>query len=257
VVSSLPAAAASPERLGARLQQPFGPDEFVYTGAGFDHWIHANPDPEFPNELAALLDELRPTWCTCTTTRTSASKLCCTSAALPERAHRADAHEYLAICNHFGQMVKAPGLRPVRAFRPARLRPVLPRAHGAGLLPARALPQALLRPRPTTSFPEPGFRAQSLLRMGFAPNAISVPRTAFLRRKRRAAPRRALEDGLVLRLLRQILALEKANRRPVRSAALLEKDVGSAASASRCHRRLLGHPRVPRAFEPAARGHAA
>jgi Glycosyltransferase Family 4 len=48
------------ERLGARLQQPFGPDEFVYTGAGFDHWIHANPDPELPGELAKLLDELRP-----------------------------------------------------------------------------------------------------------------------------------------------------------------------------------------------------
>ena len=49
-----------PERLGARFQQPFGPDEFVYTGAGFDHWLHANPDPEFPADLTALLEELRP-----------------------------------------------------------------------------------------------------------------------------------------------------------------------------------------------------
>src|SRR3712207_9257972 len=39
-----------PERLGARPQQPFGPDEFLYTGAGFHHWSHANPDPAFPGE---------------------------------------------------------------------------------------------------------------------------------------------------------------------------------------------------------------
>ena len=98
------------ERLGARLQQPFGPDEFVYTGAGFDHWIHANPDPEFPGELATLLEELRPDVVHLHHyTNFGVEALLHIRRALPEARIVLTLHEYLAICNHFGQMVKRPG----------------------------------------------------------------------------------------------------------------------------------------------------
>ncbi|WP_353212654.1 glycosyltransferase [Rhodovarius sp.] len=49
-----------PERLGVRLVQPFGLNEYVYVTQGFDHFLHANPDPEFPVEFTALLHEFRP-----------------------------------------------------------------------------------------------------------------------------------------------------------------------------------------------------
>jgi glycosyltransferase involved in cell wall biosynthesis len=98
------------ERLGARLQQPFGPDEFVYTGAGFDHWIHANPDPEFPGELAALLEELRPDVVHLHHyTNFGVEALLHIRRALPGARIVLTLHEYQAICNHFGQMVKRPG----------------------------------------------------------------------------------------------------------------------------------------------------
>jgi glycosyltransferase involved in cell wall biosynthesis len=99
------------ERLGARLQQPFGPDEFVYTGAGFDHWVHANPDPEFPVELRALLEELRPDVVHLHHyTNFGVEALLHIRRTLPEARIVVTLHEYLAICNHFGQMVKRPGL---------------------------------------------------------------------------------------------------------------------------------------------------
>ncbi|GAA0576325.1 glycosyltransferase family 4 protein [Craurococcus roseus] len=99
-----------PERLGARLQQPFGQDEFVYTGTGFDHWIHANPDPEFPAELGALLEELRPDVVHLHHyTNFGVEALLGIRRALPDARIVLTLHEYLAICNHFGQMVKRPG----------------------------------------------------------------------------------------------------------------------------------------------------
>jgi glycosyltransferase involved in cell wall biosynthesis len=99
------------ERLGARIQQPFGPDEYVYTGAGFDHWIHANPDPEFPAALTALLQELRPDIVHLHHyTNFGVETLLHIRRALPNASIVLTLHEYLAICNHFGQMVKRPSL---------------------------------------------------------------------------------------------------------------------------------------------------
>ena len=99
------------ERLGARFVQPFGPGEWVYSGAGFDHWIHANPDPEFPPEFAALLREIRPDVVHLHHyTNFGVETLLHIRRTLPEAAIVVTLHEYLAICNHFGQMVKRPKL---------------------------------------------------------------------------------------------------------------------------------------------------
>ncbi|SDB74759.1 glycosyltransferase [Belnapia rosea] len=97
------------ERLGARIQQPFGPDEFIYTGAGFDHWIQSNPDPEFPAALTALLHKLRPDVVHLHHyANFGVETLLYIRRALPDVKIVLTLHEFLAICNHFGQMVKRP-----------------------------------------------------------------------------------------------------------------------------------------------------
>ncbi|WP_376094468.1 glycosyltransferase family 4 protein [Roseomonas sp. CCTCC AB2023176] len=98
-------------RLGARLTQPFGPDEYVYSGAGFDHFVHANPDPEWPGELRRLLEDLRPGIVHLHHyANFGVETLLTIRNALPNARIVVTLHEYLAICNHFGQMVKRPGL---------------------------------------------------------------------------------------------------------------------------------------------------
>ncbi|MFC0389177.1 glycosyltransferase family 4 protein [Muricoccus vinaceus] len=98
-------------RLGARLSQPFGANEYVYAGAGFDHFTHSNPDPEWPVELARLLEELRPNVVHLHHyTNFGVDTLLTIRRVLPEAHIVVTLHEYLAICNHFGQMVKRPGM---------------------------------------------------------------------------------------------------------------------------------------------------
>jgi glycosyltransferase involved in cell wall biosynthesis len=100
------------DRLGARFVQPWGADEFVYSGAGFDHWIHANPDPEFPPEFTALLRELAPDVVHLHHyANFGVETLLHIRRALPKTRIVLTLHEYLAVCNHFGQMVKRPDLR--------------------------------------------------------------------------------------------------------------------------------------------------
>ncbi|TPG40275.1 glycosyltransferase [Roseomonas nepalensis] len=98
-------------RLGARLSQPFGPDEYVYAGAGFDHFTHSNPDPEWPGEFSRLLEQLRPTVVHFHHyTNLGLDTLLTIRRVLPAARIVVTLHEYLGICNHFGQMVKRPSL---------------------------------------------------------------------------------------------------------------------------------------------------
>lgn len=98
-------------RLGVRISEPFGEDEFLYSGAGFEHFIHSNPDPEWPVELARLLAELRPDVVHLHHyTNLGLETLLTIRRALPTARIVLTLHEYLAICDHFGQMVKRPGL---------------------------------------------------------------------------------------------------------------------------------------------------
>jgi glycosyltransferase involved in cell wall biosynthesis len=97
------------ERLGVRLIQPFGPDDFAYVGHGFDHFVHSNGDPEFPPEFMALLADLKPDVVHLHHyTNFGIEVLLQIRRALPDARIILTLHEYLAICNHFGQMVKRP-----------------------------------------------------------------------------------------------------------------------------------------------------
>lgn len=107
------------ERLGVRIIQPFGADEYVYVTQGFDHFLHSNPDPEFPPEFMALLEELRPDVVHLHHyTNFGVEALHLIRRALPRARIVVTLHEYLAICNHFGQMVKRPGLALCEAASP-------------------------------------------------------------------------------------------------------------------------------------------
>ncbi|WP_165943547.1 glycosyltransferase [Roseicella aquatilis] len=97
------------ERLGVRLIQPFGPDDYAYVGHGFDHFIHSNSDPEFPPEFITLLRDLKPDVVHLHHyTNFGMEALLQIRRALPNVRIVLTLHEYLAICNHFGQMVKRP-----------------------------------------------------------------------------------------------------------------------------------------------------
>lgn len=97
------------ERLGVRLIQPFGPDDYAYVGHGFDHFLHSNSDLEFPPEFITLLRDLRPDVVHLHHyTNFGMEALLQIRRALPAVRILLTLHEYLAICNHFGQMVKRP-----------------------------------------------------------------------------------------------------------------------------------------------------
>lgn len=107
------------ERLGVRIIQPFGGDDYVYVAQGFDHFLHSNPDPEFPPEFMVLLAELRPDVVHLHHyTNFGLETLHLIRRVLPRARIVVTIHEYLAICNHFGQMVKRPSLAMCEAASP-------------------------------------------------------------------------------------------------------------------------------------------
>lgn len=97
--------------LGAPLFQPFGEDEFVLASDGYDYFNHANPNPALPRHLAALLERLRPDVVHFHHyVNFGVEVFALVRRVLPAARIVVTLHEYLAICNHFGQMVKRPGL---------------------------------------------------------------------------------------------------------------------------------------------------
>ena len=101
-------------REGIAFGQPFGEDNFLYSsgdglGSRFDHFNFGNADPDYPAELAALLDELRPDIVHAHHyTNFGVETFDIVRRTLPDARIVLTLHEYLAICNHFGQMVKRP-----------------------------------------------------------------------------------------------------------------------------------------------------
>ena len=95
-------------REGIALTQPFSAREYVYSTSGqFDWFRFANGDARFPGELEALLDELRPDIVHLHHyVNYGVEMLLTIRRTLPQVRIVVTLHEYLAICNHFGQMVK-------------------------------------------------------------------------------------------------------------------------------------------------------
>jgi glycosyltransferase involved in cell wall biosynthesis len=101
-------ARGSEARLGASLTQPFGADDYLYTpSVPFDYFKFANPDPHFPAALAELVGDLRPDIVHAHHyTRFGVEMFCVIKRASPTTRVVVSLHEYLAICNNHGQMVK-------------------------------------------------------------------------------------------------------------------------------------------------------
>lgn len=108
-------------RAGVAIQRPWGPDELLADTPGYDHFRHANPNPGLAREWAALLEELRPDIIHFHHYLGLGVEL---FAAARRHAPQArlvlTLHEYLLVCNHFGQMVTKPDLAPCTEASPQR-----------------------------------------------------------------------------------------------------------------------------------------
>ncbi len=100
-------------RLGATLTQPYGPDDYVYhPNAAFDYFKFANPDPQFPKVIEELVAELKPDIVhTHHFVRFGVEMFSAIRRGWPSAKIVLSLHEYLAICNHHGQMMKTKTFR--------------------------------------------------------------------------------------------------------------------------------------------------
>lgn len=109
----------APARLGAVLTQPFGPDEFIYHGGQTDFFLHANRDPEFPAEFAALLRRLWPDVLHAHHfVHLGIEALLVARRTLPHLRIVMTLHDMAAICHNHGQMLTRPARRPCTASGP-------------------------------------------------------------------------------------------------------------------------------------------
>ncbi len=94
------------QKMGATFSQPFSPSEYIYAGGAFDWFKFANTDPNFPTAFRALLAELQPDIVHFHHyLRFGVEAFFLVRDALPNCRIVLTLHEYLAICNHYGQMV--------------------------------------------------------------------------------------------------------------------------------------------------------
>ncbi len=96
------------QRLGIAITQPFDRDEFVYQPGAFDWFKFANRDAGFPAEFRTLLQALQPDvihFHHFAFFGVEAFRIA--KQTLPEVRIILTVHEYLLICNAYGQMVTA------------------------------------------------------------------------------------------------------------------------------------------------------
>jgi glycosyltransferase involved in cell wall biosynthesis len=93
-------------RLGSQITQPFADDEFVYMAGQFDWFKFANQDARFPTEVRELLRKLRPDVLHFHHYANFGVEIFDQiKEILPNSKIIVTLHEFLAICNHYGQMI--------------------------------------------------------------------------------------------------------------------------------------------------------
>lgn len=225
-------------RLGARLSQPFGADEYVYAGAGFDHFIHGNPDPEWPGELRRLLAELRPDVVHLHHhTNFGVETLLTIRQALPEARIILTLHEYLAICNHFGQMVKRPSLALCQRATPRDCNRCFPERSEQDFFLRELYIKRFFRL--VDQFISPSrFLAERYIAWGLAPERIAVIENGMP-----GAPppmRRAASEGVTLGFFGQISRLKGID--VLFDAAMLLEKAGTEGLRIEVHGDHSGQP---------------
>lgn len=97
--------------LGTWVFQPFGADEFVLGDSAYDHWSHTSQAPYLGKEFRALLAELKPDIVHFHHfANIGVEAFLHVRQAAPQARIVLTLHEFLAICHHFGQMVRRPSL---------------------------------------------------------------------------------------------------------------------------------------------------
>ena len=105
--------------LGSPIFQPFKVDEYVCASSGYSHFQHASRNAEMPQKLEELLKELQPNVVHFHHFANFGLEFFLyVRRALPKVRIIVTLHEFLAICNHFGQMMKRPSLSPCYGASP-------------------------------------------------------------------------------------------------------------------------------------------
>jgi len=119
---------AGADKPGAVLTQPF-PDrhEYLYSTGAFEWFKFANRDPRFPHEFKKLLRELQPDIVHFHHhINFGVEAFHHVREVLPQAKILLTLHEYLGICNHYGQMVTTGHFSLCYESSPARCRNCFP-----------------------------------------------------------------------------------------------------------------------------------
>ena len=112
---------------GAVLAQPYGEREYIYNASEFDWFKFANRDPLFPAEISRLFRALAPDVVHFHHyINYGAEVFLHLKKSVPNCRIVLTLHEYLAICNHFGQMVTAEHRNLCYQSSPARCHKCFP-----------------------------------------------------------------------------------------------------------------------------------
>jgi glycosyltransferase involved in cell wall biosynthesis len=114
-------------RTGALLLQPYSESEYIYTSAEFDWFKFANPNPRFRREIERLFRQLAPDIVHFHHyANLGVEVFQHLKRVRPNCGIVLTLHEYLAICNHFGQMVTHPHQTLCYQSSPARCQTCFP-----------------------------------------------------------------------------------------------------------------------------------
>jgi len=98
-----------PTRSDIPISQPFGTQDYLYSTGEFDWFKFANRDARFPEAFTKLLQELSPSVVHFHHyVGVGVEAFALARRVLPTAKIVVTLHEYLAICNHHGQMVTRP-----------------------------------------------------------------------------------------------------------------------------------------------------
>jgi hypothetical protein len=106
---------AAPNKLerrdGVVFAQPFDARSYIYAGGRFDHFLHANMDAPFFEHARRLFREIEPDIVHFHHyTNFGVELLGIVKEVAPNAKIVLTLHEFLAICHHYGQMVKRDSL---------------------------------------------------------------------------------------------------------------------------------------------------
>jgi len=94
------------QKMGATISQPFSDDEYLYAAGAFDWFKFSNNDSNFPEAFRTLLEKLQPQIVHFHHYIVfGVEAFLHIRKVLPDCRIVLTLHEYLAICNHFGQMI--------------------------------------------------------------------------------------------------------------------------------------------------------